>query len=48
MRFNKSLSFRSAREKKFPKIKSLLFENTLNTMNERRNNNKLYIMGLDI
>ena len=30
------------REKKFPKIKSLLLENSLNTMNSRRNNNILY------
>ena len=30
------------REKKVPKIKSLLLEISLNTMNNRRNNNILY------
>ena len=30
------------REKKFSKIKSLLLENSLNTINNRRNNNILY------
>ena len=30
------------REKKVPKIKSLLLENSLNTINNRRNNNILY------
>ena len=29
-------------EKKVPKIKSLLLENSSNTMNNRRNNNILY------
>ena len=30
------------REKKVPKINSLLLENSLNTINNRRNNNILY------
>ena len=30
------------RERKVPKIKSILLENSLNTINSRRNNNILY------
>ena len=31
-------------ERKVPKIKSALLENSLNTINNRRNNKKLYIV----